>query len=367
MNVLLLDQFSDLGGAQQVLAELLPALLARGWRVVVGIPGDGKLFDVVRGLGVDVVRVDCWPYKSGNKLADVGRFLAHTRRLSQEIFKLASRVEADLVYVNGPRFVPAAALAGLSCPVLFHCHSWLPPDRSRTVTGMALWWMNARVVAACEFVAQPWRRYLRAERIATIFNGVAGPARMPARRPTASPRIGCIGRITPQKGQMEFVAAAARIHEMLPECRFVVCGDALFGVSKGRDYAAEVQAAAAGLPVEFRGWVTDIYGALADLDLLLVSSRDAEATPRVILEAFAAGVPVIAFDCGGICEVLKPGITGILTSSVEGMARESIALLGDPERRASMVQAARVEFERRFTLEKFHDRLLGAIEEEVKV
>jgi glycosyltransferase involved in cell wall biosynthesis len=361
MNVLLLDQYSDLGGAQQVLAELLPAIRERGWRALVALPGDGKFFDVVRGLGLEVEQIDCWPYRSGHIVADRGRFLLHSLRLAEDIRKLAQRVDADLVYLNGPRFVPAAALAALDCPVLFHSHSWLPPDRSRIVTGLALWWMNAKVVANCEFVAEPWRRYVRPERIATILNGVAGPAEVPLRRPGGPPRIGCIGRISPEKGQLEFVAAAARIHEALPGCQFAVYGEAMFGSPQRKGYAEEVRSAAAGLPIEFRGWVSDVYGALAELDLVLVPSVGAEATTRVILEAFAAGVPVIAFDCGGISEVVVDGVTGVLTRSVEEMARKSVALLkGDA---TAMARAARAEWERRFTKEKFHDRLLEVMEE----
>jgi glycosyltransferase involved in cell wall biosynthesis len=364
MNILFLDQFSDLGGAQQVLLEFLPAIRERGWRAVVGLPGDGKLVGAVRDLGLEVERVDCWPQKSGHKLPDVGRFIAHSLRLSKDIGNLVERTHPDLVYLNGPRFAPAAALARLNRPVMFHSHSWLPPDRSRMVTGLALRGMDARVVANCEFVAEQWRGYVRADRISTILNGVPGPAEMPPRERNGPPRIGCLGRIYPQKGQREFVAAAARIHESLPECRFAVYGEAMFGDSNLQGYAAEVRAAATGLPIEFRGWVTDVYGALAELDLLLVPSLVAEATTRVIPEAYAAGVPVIAFDCGGIPEVVRNGVTGILTRSVEEMARESVALLsGDPERRLSMAQAARAEWERRFTLPRFHEALLAVTEE----
>lgn len=365
MNILLLDQYSDLGGAQQAFAEFLPSIRERGWHAVVGLPGNGKLFDIAGGLGLKVERIDCGPYRSGRKsVADMERFLAQTPRLARQIRKLACRVEADLVYLNGPRLAPAAALARLSCPVLFHCHSWLPASLARKATGVALWWLNARVVANCDFVAEQWRGYVREERISTILNGVAGPGKTSPRKPIGTPRIGCIGRISQEKGQLEFVAAAARILETMPECRFAVYGEAMFGNPEAQRYAADVCAAAAGLPIEFCGWVSDVYSALAELDLVLVPSVGAEATTRVILEAFAAGVPVIAFDCGGISEVVADGVTGVLTRSVEEMAREAVALLnGAPERRAAMARAGRADWERRFTKEKFHGQLLAVMEE----
>jgi glycosyltransferase involved in cell wall biosynthesis len=356
MNLLLLDQYSDPGGAQQALAELLPAICERGWRAVVGLPGSGELCAVVRALGLELERIDC--------ASDLRRYAARVPRLAAQIRKLAQRVGADLVYLNGPRLAPAAALAGLCCPVMFHSHSWLPAGMARAATALALRRMDARVVANCDFVASQWRRLVRADRIETIYNGVAGPVGTPLRRPDGPPRIGCIGRMSPEKGQREFVAAAAGIHDSLPECRFVICGEALFGNPEARRYAAEVRSAASGLPAEFRGWVPDIYGALAELDLLLVPSVGPEATTRVILEAFAAGVPVIAFRSGGISEVVEDGVTGVLVRSVEEMAREAVALLrGGPERRAAMARAARAEWQRRFTRGKFHARLLGVMEE----
>ena len=81
MKLLLLDQFSDLGGAQQNLLELLPAVRDAGWRTLVGLPGEGELFERVRALGFEVERIACGPYGSGRKsAADFGRFLAGTPR-----------------------------------------------------------------------------------------------------------------------------------------------------------------------------------------------------------------------------------------------------------------------------------------------
>ena len=118
----------------------------------------------------------------------------------------------------------------------------------------------AWLVAQCEFVAEPWRPYVRPTHISVVYNGVAGPPRALPRPPAAGPpRIGCIGRIAPEKGQREFVAAAARIHRTLPECRFLIYGAPLFGESAVAKYAAQVRADAQGLPVEFAGWVEDVY------------------------------------------------------------------------------------------------------------
>jgi len=314
-------------------------------------------------LEMQVEQIDCWSHHSGKKYAETGSFAVKSLQLGGQIRKLAASIEADLVFLNGPRLVPAAALAGLECPVVFHSHSWLPVGRARNITGLALRWMGARVIANCDFVAEQWRRFVSPRHITVILNGVEGPAEVQVPRPNGHPRVACIGRISPEKGQREFVAAAARIHAALPNCRFVVYGDAMFGNLESQHYAEEVRTAAAGLPMEFHGWVDDIYEALTRLDLVLVPSIGPEATTRVILEAFAAGIPVIAFDTGGISEVVSQGVTGVLTTTVEEMARETVALLNsDPAHRIAMARAARADWEHRFRKQNFHHELLSALE-----
>ncbi len=365
MKILLLDQFSDLGGAQQCLLDLLPAIRERGWQGIVGLPGEGPLFERVRGLGFDVAQVECGPYRSGTKsAADLSRFARGTPRLTRQIRNMAKQLGADLIYVNGPRLLPAAAMAATRLPLIYHSHSYVPPGFSRKLAGAALRRTGARVLANCRFAAEPWSSYVGTGRITVVFNGVAGPSAPPRRvRHAGAPRIGCIGRIAPEKGQREFVKAASLIHRVLPICRFSVYGACLFSDRNAKQYDAEVRAAAAGLPIEFPGWVANVYSALADLDLLLVPSAAHEATTRVILEAFAAGVPVVAFRSGGIPEVIVDGSDGLLAASVEEMATRVVDLLsGDPARLDAMSRAARESWCSKFTLERYRCQVLETME-----
>ncbi len=267
-------------------------------------------------------------YASGRKSpADAARFLAGTPALSRQIRRLAAEIHADLIYLNGPRLVPAAALWRPDLPVVFHSHSLVPAGTMRQLAGLSLRRLRARLVGASRVVAEPWRGFVPAERmLSVVYNGVAGPDRALAGtpRPRGAPRIGCIGRIAPEKGQLDFLAAARIILRAIPECRFLVHGAALFGEPAAQSYDAEVRAAADGMPVEFAGWSSDVYGALSGLDVLLVPSSAQEATTRVIPEAYAAGVPVVAFASGGIGEVVTSGHDGFLVRSVEEMAQRAI-------------------------------------------
>jgi glycosyltransferase involved in cell wall biosynthesis len=352
MRLLIFDQFSELGGAQQCLLDLLPAIQRRGWQASAGLPGNGPLVARIRNAGLPVSALDSPAYTNGRKtLADAGRFLTSVPRVSAQIQELAERFSADLLYINGPRLLPAAAGAGL--PVVFHAHSFLPPGPVRTICGFALRQCRARVIASCRFVADPWREYARSVRV--IYNGVAGPAGVSVRRPRAAPAVGCIGRIAPEKGQLEFLAAARLIHRAIPECRFVIYGESIISEP---DYENCVRRAAEGLPVEFAGWTNDVYRSLEDLDAVLVPSAGHEATTRVILEAFAAGTPVIAFPSGGIPEVIDPGRTGLLAKDAAEMAEQTIALLRDAGKRESLAAAAHESWEEQFTLESWRNSVL---------
>ena len=245
--------------------------------------------------------------------------------------------------------------------MLFHAHSYVPTGFSRRLAGASLRRADAWVLASCQYVAEPWRNYVGDGRVSVVYNGVAESV-TPGPRASSQPAIGLIGRIAPEKGQREFLEAAAAIHRAVPACRFFIYGSQLFSDAAALRYDAEVRAAAAALPVEFPGWAPDVYAALASLDLLLVPSAAHEATTRVILESFAAGVPVIAFRSGGIPEVIDHGVDGLLAGSTAEMARLAIDLLtGDPARLRSISAAARESWRRRFTLERYRRQVLEVI------
>src|SRR6202035_1261386 len=104
MNILFLDQFSDLGGAQRCLIELLPAVGDRGWQAHVAAPGNGALRDRVIALGASYRQIASGPYQSGGKsISDLFRFARELPKLAGEISGLTADCHARIVYVNGPR------------------------------------------------------------------------------------------------------------------------------------------------------------------------------------------------------------------------------------------------------------------------
>jgi glycosyltransferase involved in cell wall biosynthesis len=257
--------------------------------------------------------------------------------------------------VNGPRLVPAAAIAARGRRLLFHCHSYLAPKYLEWSTAIPLRMAKAHVVASSNFVARPLRGWIPTTRLQVVYNGVRDGEQKRARGERV--RVGVIGRIAPEKGQDVFLRAARGISA----CDFVVCGAPLF--SDGA-YERQVRAIGEGLPVEFTGWREDVDQVLASLDLLVVPSAPIDATPRIILQAFAAKVPVVAFANEGFRELIEDGRTGFLVASrtAEALAERIRHLLAHQDTLDAVAEAARCDWQKRFSLEAYQRALIGILE-----
>jgi glycosyltransferase involved in cell wall biosynthesis len=154
--------------------------------------------------------------------------------------------------------------------------------------------------------------------------------------PREAPLLGIVGRLVPIKEHPTLFAAMTR--EEAGAAHLVVVGDG------GRRAALEALARDLGLAsrVHFLGWREDLEAILPELDVLICCSRN-EGTPVAVIEAMAAGVPVLSTDVGGVGDLLTHGETGWLVppgdaAALAGGIRE---LLADPVRRGRMVAAAR--------------------------
>jgi glycosyltransferase involved in cell wall biosynthesis len=365
VRILFLDQYGEMGGAQRALLDTLQAVGERGWQAHVLVPEGGPLLADLRSRKVSTGAISCGPYRSGSKsVADSWRFALDLVQQARAIGDLAGRGNFDLIYVNGPRLLPAVALANRGrALVLFHAHSHIPQKPSALLAGWSIRRTAATVAACSNSVLEPLRRYADTGRQHVIPNGVPDFGyRQRVFGRDANWRIGVLGRIAPEKGQAEFVRAAAMLRDELPGVRYVICGAPLFSASSR--YADALRDAASGLAVEFAGWREDIGAVLRELDLLVVPSRQ-EGMGRVVLEAFSAGVPVIAFPTGGIPEVVLDGETGFLTreASAEALAariREVIAR--EPDELRKVAQNARRTWQRSFTVAIYQERIIRLIE-----
>jgi glycosyltransferase involved in cell wall biosynthesis len=179
----------------------------------------------------------------------------------------------------------------------------------------------------------------------------------------STPLIGYVGRLTHVKGPDLFLEAARSIHAERPDVRFLIVGDGeMWEELTSRAGTSSIRDA-----VQWVGWRDDVPQLMGALDLLLLTSRN-EGQGRVVVEAGAAGVPTVALNSGGVGEVIRPGVTGMLVAAgdIEALTKAVGMLLDDPARRKSMGEAAQARSRSQYSvdvmihkLEQLYSRLLS--------
>jgi glycosyltransferase involved in cell wall biosynthesis len=218
---------------------------------------------------------------------------------------------------------------------------------------------GSTVVTPCEALA----RYARdavgiaPERVAVVPNGVAAGQLLPPAGPSGEGTTTALwlGLMQPVKRLPALVRAAADV----PGLRLTLVGDGpeRAGVERA------VDATGSRDRVQLAGYVADPAPYLAAADLLVLPSA-AEACPLAVLRAMAAGLPVAASRAGGLPELVRDGVDGLLVPTGDDVALRAAlaALVADPARRRRMGDSARRRVAERFTVERCARRLLAVYE-----
>lgn len=205
------------------------------------------------------------------------------------------------------------------------------------------------------------------ERVEVILNGVeaqrfAGGERAAARArfelPADRPVVALVGRISEQKGQAEFIRAAGLVRRELPQALFLIVGSAddagLLDHAQGL-----VQELGLAESVRFTGHLTDMPALYAAIDILAAPSRW-EGFGLMLVEAMAAGKPIVATAVGAIPEVVVADRTALLVPPQDpaALAAALLRLLRDPAG-ARRMGACGVERAREFSWERSGEQLAG--------
>ncbi|MDD4909775.1 MAG: glycosyltransferase family 9 protein [Candidatus Omnitrophica bacterium] len=178
--------------------------------------------------------------------------------------------------------------------------------------------------------------------------------------------IGIIGRLSPIKGHIDFLKAVSKVLRQHPAIKVWVVGDAAPGKQPYKEEIG-VMVRRLGLShcTEFLGNQKDIPGVLSQLNMLVMATTTQEAFGRVIIEAHASGVPVVATRVGGVVDIVDDGKTGLLVSpnDPEDMHRAMMKIIKDEKLRSSLVYSAYEKVKRDFNVELMVSNTLKVYEE----
>ena len=172
--------------------------------------------------------------------------------------------------------------------------------------------------------------------------------------PDGAGLVTLVGELNERKGQQHVIESAAAILDARPDTHFLFVGE---GDARDRiaDELADRDLSAA---IHLLGFRQDVPEIVTASDVLILPSR-VEGFGYVLVEAMAAGLPVVATRASSIVEVVEDGVTGFLheVGANEAMAGHIIRLLSDPELARSMGRAGRARMERLFALDRMLDEL----------
>jgi glycosyltransferase involved in cell wall biosynthesis len=352
-QILVLCEFATRSGGENSLLAVLPRL-ASDFQLAVAAPASGPLVTALGEQGIEHV---CWDVQGPD-----GRRL-DPLQLEESLLQLVTDRRPDILHANSLSMSRLAGRCGasLDCRTIGHLRDMLNLS-GRAIGDIA---RLDRVLAVSDATGQ-WfiERGLPASRLVTVYNGVdlerfaprpsdgslAGELNIPAH----APLLGSIGQLVQRKGCHQLLGAVATTFASDPDPHLVILGDRWSIKQEAVLYEQQLRELASTPPlagrVHWLGYRDDVARLLPQFTLLVHAARQ-EPLGRVLLEAAACGVPVVATDVGGTREIFPLQTDGALLVESDDSAELASAidrLLADSELQQQLGRGSRVTAERRF-------------------
>jgi glycosyltransferase involved in cell wall biosynthesis len=398
MRIAFLSVSSQLGGSETVLLDLLRELpgLRPGWTLHLLAPSDGPLIGRASAAGAAVHVVPMPPgLASTGEWSGRGRFIRLSKALAAAAVGLPAferritgtlrTIAPDVIHSNGLKAHVTAARSSVRSRRLWHLHDYLSPrPLSRRLLGhyaprCDAWVANSASVAAD---ARPVIGTRTGRIEAVVPNGVdlarfgrtVVPADLDAMAglPAGGPdllRVGLVATFARWKGHEVFLRALAQLPGHVPVRGYVI-GGPLYDTGGSQHSLDELRALAreAGCEgrVGFTGFQTDMPAVMGALDMVVHASTEPEPFGLVLIEAMAAGRPLITTALGGASELVTPGVDALIhrAGDPRSLAQAIVELAGDPGRRRCLAAAGRSRAAE-YDVRRFAEQFAGIYERTV--
>ncbi|HUT32703.1 MAG TPA: glycosyltransferase family 4 protein [Planctomycetota bacterium] len=381
------DTGDQLGGAERSLLSLVEHLDPARYELHAVLAEDGRFAALLRGAHVQVARL---PLGTIARTRNPLKLLLYGIYFLHGVVRLACLIRRrgiQILHVNKNTLaihaIPAARLAGAAC--VWHVRN---PVRNFGRVGAWLVRRCGHLLCVSESIAAPFREAFpdAAARITIVPEGI-DPApyatgKMPVPpgtetkggtgfQPVSSDAlhrelgvapgeclVGTVGRITPWKGQDDFLRAAALVAPTRPDARFLVVGDCVSSPAEAaadRAFRDRLHTLAANLGlgdrVVFTGFRDDVPAVMNALDLFVLPSHG-EPFGIVLLEAMAASRPIVATAAGGVPDIVRDAQEALLVPPRDpaALAAAIERLLGDRSLAAALGHAAQARVNADFPL-----------------
>lgn len=354
MKVLQILPSLEVGGVERGVIDLARAMKNRGEGMVV-ISSGGQLVAELQKMGVT------------HYTLPVQRKSLLTLFLVPKIAEIIEKEHIDIVHARSrvPAWLAWLAARRTKRPFVTTCHGYYTHHLLSWVMG---WGKRVIVISTVvgrhmidDFGVSP-------ERIRLIHRGVDLSQFNRGERPPAAEtkRVINIGRLSPIKGQLEFLKAVYEVRRQIPSLEVWIVGSEHKSKHKYTDLIQKtIRQLNLESCVKLLGTRRDIPDLLAQSDLLVLSTLVPEAFGRVIIEAGAVGTPVLATALGGVLDIIEPNQNGKLVTpgDVKGMAEAMIEILKDKKTAQEYAVELKKKVLRQFSLETMTEATLKVYRE----
>ena len=358
MNILQILPELNYGGVETGTVDLAKYLIKAHHKAVV-VSAGGELVDKLKCLGA-----------VHHCLAVNKKSLFSIARASFELVKIIRREDIQVVHARSrvPAWSAYFAARLANVPLVTTCHGYY----SRHTLSRVMGW-GKLVIVPSQIIG---RRMIDdfavpAERIRLIPRSVDAENFtfiLPEEKSRTEFVIALIARITPIKGHLYFIKAIQRVYRSIPNIKVWIIGTAPKSKFHYKE-DLEILVKRLGLAhiVEFLGQRNDIPKLFSKINLLVMASTTHEAFGRVVIEAQAAGVPVVATRVGGVVDIIEDGVDGLLCVPKDsaGMAEAIIRILRDNELSSLLAKNGRLKVLSKFSLERMAKATLEVYQEAV--
>lgn len=343
------------GGQEIRIVAEAEGLKLRGHEMTIVCPPDAALFRAARARGLAAV-----PLPIGR----LGWKNFHALRAW-----IADRPRIDVVNTHSPTDNALAALAAATlsrAPPLVRTRHVSTPGRRNPLSRWLYRTAARHIVTTGEAVRAMLAKEhgLAPEKITSVPTGIdlarfhpgdRTRARMELNLPADGFYVGVVAALRDWKGHADLLRALAQLRGRHSDLRLLVVGSGPERENLER-LVAELDLGAA---VVLAGERSDVPSWLNAMDLFALPSHAHEGMPQAVMQAMAAGVPVVATEIGAVGEAVAHGETGLLVPprSVAALAQALERLIADAPARAAMGRAARARAEARFGVAAMLDKM----------
>ncbi|HET9529350.1 MAG TPA: glycosyltransferase family 4 protein [Blastocatellia bacterium] len=356
MKILQICSASEMGGGEVHVADLVRALASRGHAVYLAVRPSSPLRGPLSGV------IASWhemPLRNSLDLQSVAA-----------ISEIIKHHGIDLVHAHMGRDYLVAALARKRAPrakLVLTRHHYLPLKKN------PLYRWLLQDVSAVIAVSDPVRDSiierlaLPGEKVHTIPNWIDPSRFQPIERDAArgmfrlrgNITVACIGQITPAKGQEVFIRAAGRVAQMKSDVEFIIAGEEN---DPDEPFTTHLKNLVRTLGLEnrvsFLGYIRHIPELLSAVDIVVVPSWD-EGFSLVTIEAMAARRALLASKTGGITDIIKDNVNGLLfpPRDLKMLSDKLLWLLSDAPLRDRIAAQAQREVYARYGRDQIIDQI----------